>query len=188
MLVRSSVVVLVGTFSVGAAEAQPVRYSLVGTGTGHLDGVQFFDTAFEIVLSGDLNQIGVSPGGNPQILDIGATIAIDGISSGSTFLPQMSLVSNLNTNRLIFGNQNSNSALAIMDNDAFVGYELGADFGPVSDDSIDAVHNFSGQLTSDGLLGFGVISTMTFTATLVPTPASAMLFGAAGLCAARRRR
>lgn len=170
------------------AAAQPVVYSLTGIGTGHLDGTQFADAEFEIVFSGDLTEIGVSPGGNPQFLDIDATIAIDGISAGSTFLHEMSLVSNQSTSRLVFGDQTINSALAIMDGDAFVGYQLGADFGPVSDDSIDAVYNFSAQPTSDGPLGFSIISSMTFTATLVPAPASAAMLGMVGLCAARRRR
>lgn len=181
---RNSFILVAITSSI--AFSQPVEYRFDGIGSGSLAGVGFTDVSFEIILNGDLADITTTGIGYPLFFDSAATFSVNGIGSGA-FLVDISIVRNLNTNVFVLGDWTSDSALAIMDNPEFVGYDLTTPFGPVTDFTLGATSQFADIGTTAGGLSIQQMSELTFQAG-VPTPGTLGLIALGGVACMRRRR
>jgi hypothetical protein len=187
---KCGVCACVGTVAIatGMVQAQPVVYSFTGQASGFFDAVAFTDVAIEINLSGDLADVFSPAPGLIRFEDSAATLDLDGFASGATFNPTLSVVSNQNSDVFVLGNATLNLAIAIFDDPAFVGYDLGAPFGPITEENVLIPNQFNNVGTSQGLISVTNIRGFTFEASIIPAPGATAALALAGLTAARRRR
>lgn len=180
------VIAVIAVF-VSSAVSQDVEYVFSGTGNGLLGEVSFFDTEFSITLTGDESDIFQTPEGYDKFIDASATFSIDGIAQNVLFTTSISVVVNHSTNSLVLGNFGNHRALAIMDNEEFVGYDLRGFFGPVTEYEPRAINQFMGVSTEMGFLGIPDMSEISYRAVPSPSSTIALLFGV-GVISCRRNR
>jgi hypothetical protein len=163
------------------SHADPATYTFSGTGSGDVGGVLFNNEAFSIAVSADTASI-VNPGAGVYFVnDIASTIAIDGFGLATFTGPDGNSVfvnNNVVTAGFALGSPPSpgpGTDLLDIDNAAFGIYDLATSYGPVFDATPFGVINFVDQATTIGDVTFTAYQDVTFTATVIPEPASAGL-------------
>lgn len=169
------------------AWAQPVEYTFSGVAAGFFDAQAFNNTRIQITLAGDLSDVFSSGPGLVRFQTSAAILNLDGLATDAVFNPTLAVTSNQNRDILVLGNVQANLALAIFNDPAFVDYDLSAPFGPVTQFNTLIPNQFNTVGTSQGLLTVTAIGAFTFTATVIPAPATLAPL-ALGLLATRRRR
>jgi len=176
---------------VSAAAAAPITYTLTGTMTGSLGGTGFSSAAFEISVMADTDSIWVwngSESGWPIYENVSnpgdSSIYIDGIGS-TVFAQPLLLFSRFgdpytNIEHILILNALDSYGVApfVATNDALAGYDL-ANSISASWTGIEGAVGATGVplQTSAGELSISFSDTQSFSATLVPVPAAAWLFG-----------
>jgi len=199
-----SVLVVVSTHSI--ISATPIEFTFAGVGSGHLDGQSFDSAGFLIRLIADTSNIHTLDE-NINTLRGASTIHIDGIGDAKFTIPTR-----------VFSNQSGDvfdppSPCVGFSNDdpkdqgddfvdladrQLAGFRLSAPIGPITSDRIAAVDQFHAT-TSQGLLNFEQIDSVTFTAStsaaVIPLPRAVLsgavlggLVGAWGLVRRARAR
>ncbi len=169
------------------AAAQPVEYTFSGRAAGFFNAQAFTNTQIQITLAGDLSDVFSSGPGLVRFETNAAILNLDGFATDAIFNPTLAITSNQNQDVLVLGNVQTNLALAIFNDPAFVDYDLSAPFGPVTQFNTLIPNQFNTVGTSQGLLTVTAIGAFTFTATIIPAPATVAPL-ALGLLATRRRR
>lgn len=172
-----------------AAHADPIIFSYTGAGSGSIAGVSFTDADFVITATGDTaSREAIATG---WFIDHAtASIDIAGVGSFDFISPTRTFVNNPNS--VVGFSRGGISGLDLFDgptDTAFAAWDMLSSIGPITG---------SGQLrqwslvpveTSGGVLLFdNAGSAATFSATVIPAPASAVLLALGGFVAARRRR
>lgn len=164
------------------AGATPIRFEFEGTTTGTLDGRPFGSTAFQITANADTGDIvHLTNIYEQELYSLYApgTVAVAGIGDGRILdttrvasFPQMPVP----VVGLVMGPHEGGGDLLILTDEAFAGYSLNNDFGPVTDARGDELLV---QTDFGPLLLF--VDSVAFRATIVPEPHG---FALAGLIAA----
>jgi hypothetical protein len=175
--------------------ADPVTYTFSGTGSGDVGGAAFNNAPFTIAVSADTASI-VNPAPGVYFLnDMASTIAIGGFSL-ATFngIDGNSIFANNGTSTAAFSlgsppaPTGTSTLLGMQGPVAFASYDLSTTYGPVFWATPAPVANFVNQATTIGAVTFTDYSDVTFTATVIPEPASAglMVLLSGGIYFARR--
>ncbi len=175
------------TLTTAPAAAQPVEYKFTGRAAGFFNAQPFNNTNMEITLAGDLSDVFSNGPGLVRFQTSAATLTLDGFAFNALFNPTLAVTANQNQDILVLGNLQTSFAMAIFNDPAFVDYDLSAPFGPVTQFNTLIPNQFNNVGTSQGLLTVTAIGAFTFTATVIPAPATVAPL-ALGLLAARRRR
>lgn len=169
-----------------AALAAPVMFTFSGFATGTFNATAFTNAAFTVTSSGDTSSVFVVSGSVYEVPALSASIDINGFAtalfSDSTFWadPQGS-------GDIEFGDATLNTVLLGF-TQLFQGletYQFQTSIGPISSGIVfspNIFENFQNIATSQGSLTITSTSSNTFTAVVVPEPASGW-FAAAGLAA-----
>jgi len=178
---------------VGAsAAAAPIQYRYTGMAQGSLDGVTFGYSAFELTLNGDTDGVwewSLSEPGFPVyqnlVLPGQAQIAIEGI--GLITFTQALLMSAQSGDPywwcpdcigVVDPKDGSTIYVWLAAEPSLVGYDLAHDVPETVVSSYGSNFGYSPLLTDAGNLFVSVDAT-SFSATLVPLPAAAWMFGSA---------
>ncbi|MBL8227955.1 MAG: PEP-CTERM sorting domain-containing protein [Bryobacterales bacterium] len=145
--------------------AVPITYTYAGTGSGTLGTQSFVDVPFTFTGIADTANIvpWVNAGGGPRNPHLSATITIAGLGTFAVTTPSHTWVA-----EGCCGGLGQDLGINWVDLDTpslhSIGYGLATNLGPIVDNSPGAVHQFNGVQTSGGVLTFGSISSVTFTA------------------------
>jgi hypothetical protein len=172
-----------------------MTYTISGAGSGSLGGVTFTDTAFDILLVGDTNNLVDYGVGAPAITPLqSATVRIGGFAdAGLTGSTRFGLSRDLNI--FFFARDNGfGGGLDLFDfhvTDAQeTAFDYAAPYDPVPGFGL-FLAQFHDVGTSQGLLTFQAASGVTFSSAAVPEPATWALmimgFGSVGALLRRRR-
>jgi hypothetical protein len=176
-----------------AASAAAVVYQFDGVGTGLLNGQSFSGSAFSFEFTGDTDNVLYEglPGFPPSVgfykVNVGnGLINIEGFSS-TVFTEGVEVFVNTG-NAVGFKGVGSSDYLSLND-DILFGYQLDESIGPAVG-TCDHCNQFINISTGLGSLTFTDFQSVAFTATVVPVPAAAWLFGSAllGLAGLKRRK
>lgn len=187
--------IILGLSSVDAW-AQNIVYTFSGIGTGSFSGAAFTNAAFTINVYANVEDIAADP---PlfeyYVEDIRSEFEISGVGSGEFLNDERVFVAD-NVLGISHGASlgESPGPLEILDliSDDFMGYDLSGDFGPVTvtgaGTAIFAFEQFINEPTTGGALTFTNVSSVTFSATVIPEPSGALLGLASGSALVWRRR
>jgi hypothetical protein len=175
-----SVLILSVVIGANAAEllAVPITYEFSATGNGSLGGQPFNNANFTITSTADTYNVTLSAPGIFRVDTDTAVVSVAGIGSGA-FSNLTVNVDNQNLGGVGVSDFEQDAAILFVDHDAFLSYDLTTSIGPLSGPpAFNPGFNFP---TSNGDFSLTSVSEVTFRATAVPEPASAILLGAAGL-------
>lgn len=146
------------------SQAAVLNYSITGSGSGSLDGVDFTNANFSINMIGDLS-VG-------QAL-ISSSAFIDGLG-----ITTLNIATRLGiSGSTVFFSRTFNSNLDLFNFSLTSPVDLSQEFGPLLGTNISALNQFIDVESSLGLLTFNSSSDVLFQASAVPVPAAVWLFG-----------
>ena len=178
----------------GAAQSATIAYTISGSGSGSLGGVAFTDTAFDILLLGDPDNVWDFGLGASAITPLqSATVRIDGFTDAG-----LTEATRLGVSRLVdiffFSRDDGfGGGVDLFDfrvtNAQETAFDYAAPYGPVPGFDI-FVAQFHDVGTSQGSLTFQTASDVLFSAAAVPEPGAwaLMIVGFGGVGAVVRRR
>jgi hypothetical protein len=178
-IVRSSVCAIVlGCFGLNA-DASPISYEFTGIASGDLNGVNFNNTRFQFVLTGDTSNVQNLGDGLYHNLASSVTFNIAGVGSG-TMLDKYVVFSNQPYNAVGFSSSGTGFDLDRVDDwaSSLATYQLTTSLAPTS-----GPRGVAGQFDSDpttaGLLNLSTGFDVAFQAMTIssPEPATVTLLG-----------
>lgn len=158
------------------AQAAPVTYTFSGTAGGTVNGTPFTAAAFTIRVFADTVSIRPGPPNFFQVDDLFSTLDLAGFAS-ATFIRNERVFVNQSLSVLGFSHAESSGARDLLDiNGApFATYNLASSLGPIFDATPFAFEQLSNEPSSLGPITFTQASNVTFTASVIPEPASLAL-------------
>jgi len=173
------------------ATAVPIMYLYEGTGSGTLNGTSFFDASFAITALADTTGVALWPGGGNVVQNThsSAGINITGLGAFTILTPSHTWGANrvLDFNYVGLGANLDINWVTVNESPLF-DYQLASPIGPIFEAVPQDVSQFHDVSTSGGLLHFGAINEITFTAIIVPEPTTFALEVVAVAGAARGAR
>lgn len=170
----------------GGASAVPISYSIQALGTGSLGAEVFDAAAFSIVTRADTDDI-VATSSGFRVANASAWVTL---ASGSTaaFSGDIHTVVNQTFSRVGVSDFATGRAILFVDHPGAAGYGLDTGAGPWAGTGF-AFNTGFGHPTTLGDFTLNAVSVGSFSASVVPEPASAaMLLAGAGLLWGWRRR
>jgi hypothetical protein len=175
--------VLFGTL---ATQAAPITYTIGGIASGSLNSVAFSSKAFTISVVADTTAVYLSSATISRVPDTQSTFSISSVGAGTFSDANLGFFVNRTNGAAGFQSAFSSDYLDVS-NAIFSTYDLQT---AVSTTAVTFLYSSMNQPTSAGTLVMtsGTYSSMTFTAALVPEPASSTLLIFAGASRALRRQ
>jgi hypothetical protein len=173
----------------GLALADPIIFTIQGTGSGTVDSTAFNNVAFTFSVATDTSLITSFTLPGPQAgfetpAVAGADISIGGIGTGTFTDDEQIFVNNTVQTVGLTDISAAGGEMDLLDgtNTAFFTYDLQSSIGPLAMSDISALNNFLDIPTSLGSVTFTLATGVLFTATEAPVPEPATLaFATAGM-------
>jgi hypothetical protein len=156
-------------------QSAPITFTFTGIAYGTLNGGDFDDKAFTVVITADTNNIDFTDPDTPTIYNLSGTIVIQDVATGSFTDPLY--VFNYQPGELMgFGDDAVGDLIDLSATGVGLStYDLGSSFGPIT---ATWIYNTVNDINLDiGTLSFATVDTLTFTAEVVPLPGALLLFG-----------
>jgi len=167
--------------------AGPIQYSLTATGSGKLGSTSFFSRLFTFTSLADTDEVLLFSPGIYYVPNTSATVTVAGLPT-ATFLVSTINAANNNIPAVGFSDHTNNLAILFCEGAATSGYQLKTATGPILGSAgFNIATSFA---TSSGSFVLNsVTSQVTFQATLVPEPSTAVFAASIfALLASHRRR
>lgn len=183
---RRLLAALAALAAAGAVQAVPITYTFQAVGSGSLGSQGFADLAFAIVTTADTDDVVDGPNGH-RVANATAWITL---ASGpaAQFTGDIVTVVNASLSRVGVSDSATNRAILFVDHPDAGAYDLRGDVGPLVGTAFAFNTGFE-HSTTLGSFVLNDVSAGSFSAAVVPEPATAALLLAGGaVLLARRRR